>query len=125
MKPFVVLWQLTAEMYNIVGDEDGKLGIATDALVYDPSADYLHSKTLKVVKTDLGGYYLVPIMQPLSVLAWEEDTPPISTSYEVERIPIETWMVDNRWRVRCGYGPKTKTWVIRSPRPIDVLELAG
>jgi len=103
MKPFVVLWHIPETIYSIIGDEDGNLMIVTDEFIEGVGDDF-RSKLLKVITTPRGTDFLVPIPH----------------SQETERIAIQKLILDGRWGIRCGYGPKTKTWVIRSSQPMDL-----
>ena len=103
MKPFTVLWHIPSVMLSIIGDEDGNLGTVTDEALANIDASFL-SKELKVV----------------SVITGEDVRMPRPTGGDPETISIDKHVIEGRWGVRCGYGPKTKAWVLRSPEPRDL-----
>lgn len=121
MKPFIVLWHIPSVAQNIVGDEDGQLGmIADDMLQYCID---LHSKILRRETTTMGIDCRVPFCDTLMMPSWKEDVSPIAGNYEMENIPIQKYIIEDRWLVRCGFGPRSKMWVIRSTKPIDLRTL--
>jgi len=118
MKPFIVLWHIPSEALNIVGSEDGNLGIVADGMMQYCVG--LRSKTLKRVMTAQGTDFKIPIYAPLTMVSWVKDMPACPPDDDIENIPIQKYIVADRWVVRCGYGPRTKTWVLRSSEPIDI-----
>jgi len=100
MIPCIILWQIPSEGLKILGDEEGKLHIIK---YLERCNEFCWSETLRVILTDDG-----------------------AAVYTMgERIPIQKHVLAGRWGVRCGYGPKSRTWAIRTTEAMDLQEISS